>query len=356
MKITLNLTNNNLAELRIIGEISGWKNSSEEVREQLGNLLDGGAKALNIYINSGGGSVFEAMEIVNLIKGLEVPKTARIGALCASAATIIALACDEVEMASNGMMMIHKPSIGVEGNEDDLNSSLNLLQNIQQSILKMYATKTGIEEERLSQLWLRDFWMNADKAKELGFIDKITGEVQLNKQEALDLVQMMNIPTSIYKLAASAITNQNINMDLSEIVKLLDLPENASQEQVVEAIKALKKRAEEAETKEQEATEAKAEALVQAAIESRKIPADKKKAYLKLARADYESAKAALNAMRPVLKPTQLLKNETNTNTLQRNKWSFDDWSKKDPKGLLKMKSEDPERYETLFEMEYRGN
>ena len=108
------------AEVRITGHI-GWETDSENFRKQVDDIIASGITEADIYINSPGGSVFDANEIVNILSRFTV-KNCTGGALVASAASYIACACDTFEMPENGMLMIHRPSGYAGGKIEDFQS------------------------------------------------------------------------------------------------------------------------------------------------------------------------------------------------------------------------------------------
>ena len=72
---------------------------------------------MNIYINSGGGSVFAGIAIYNMLKRYQGKKTVHVDALAGSIASVIAFAdSDMPTIPSNAYLMIHKPWAGCEGN------------------------------------------------------------------------------------------------------------------------------------------------------------------------------------------------------------------------------------------------
>src|SRR5690606_27676347 len=130
-----------LAPIRISGVIHGWQNSAESFKAKIDDLLAKGVKDVTLYINTPGGSVFEANEIANEIKRFPGTITGFGGALVASAGSYLAIECDTFEMAENGQYMYHKPKGMIHGNEDEVASNLQLLKNLTAQYRKKYAEK-----------------------------------------------------------------------------------------------------------------------------------------------------------------------------------------------------------------------
>jgi ATP-dependent protease ClpP protease subunit len=167
-----------VAELSIIGDIDWWNNSSADFTQQFNELRAAGATELRGYINSGGGHMFEANEIYNLIAGFAGRKTCRLGALAASAATTIACAfTDGIEMAANGQYMIHNPTVGATGGPKEMQSAAQLYENLRQVAIDIYVRRTGLPAAEIGAMMDATTWMNATTAKAKGFITAVSGEV-----------------------------------------------------------------------------------------------------------------------------------------------------------------------------------
>ena len=188
---------NDKAIIRIDGYISSWSNHAAGFKSQLDNIIALGITTAEVYINSGGGSCFEANEIANELGRFPGTKNALIGALCASAATYIACKCDHVEGAKNMSYMIHKPMMSADGNVDEIESQLKCLKNLQAEYAQTYSQKTGLSIDKIEAMWTQDYWMDAQEAKELGFIDEIDGEADITPEDVLAIQTngYKNVPT-----------------------------------------------------------------------------------------------------------------------------------------------------------------
>lgn len=125
-------------------------------------------KDLNIYINSGGGSVFAGMAIYNMLKRHQGFKTVYIDGVAASIASVIALAGDRVVIPSNAYFMIHKPWLGLWGayNSDKLIKSAEDLDRIEEGILNVYKEnlREGIDIEEIKEMLKNETWFTGREA------------------------------------------------------------------------------------------------------------------------------------------------------------------------------------------------
>lgn len=126
-------------------------------------------KELNIYINSGGGSVWGGVAIYNILKRHSAKKIVHIDGLAASIASVIALAGDEIIMPTNSFLMIHKAMCSAFGNADDLKEAAEQLEKIEQSIINIYMDNAtdGNDEAHIKELMAAETWLSASDAADL---------------------------------------------------------------------------------------------------------------------------------------------------------------------------------------------
>ena len=166
------------AELILYGSIGSdeyWDDVSDKVfKQDIENLGD--VENITLYINSPGGSVFSAVAIANTLKNHKAKVTANIDGLAASAATIITSACDTVRMPKNALFMIHNPITFAYGNNQEMQKTVEMLDKVKNSIIETYLNKTKTDKETLSELMDNETWMDAEMAKDYGFVDEIVDE------------------------------------------------------------------------------------------------------------------------------------------------------------------------------------
>lgn len=97
--------------------------------------------------------------------------TVKIDALCASAATVVAMAGDTVLMSPVASFMIHDPSTVAWGNIKEMEKTIDILSEIKESILNAYELRTKLPRNKLAKLMEDETWLNANKAIEYGFVD-----------------------------------------------------------------------------------------------------------------------------------------------------------------------------------------
>lgn len=155
-----------------------WGVSAKSIASAIAQA--GNAETLHIYINSPGGDVFESRAIMAELRRFGGKTVAHIDSLCASAATSIAIACNEIEMSAGAFFMIHNASCLAWGDKGALRETADLLEKIEGSIIADYTGKTGKTDEEVVAWMDAETWFSADEAMENGFIDRIASTAKAN--------------------------------------------------------------------------------------------------------------------------------------------------------------------------------
>ena len=135
--------------------------------------LNSGDGDIAVWLNSPGGDVFAASQIYTMLKEYKGKVTVKIDGLAASAASVIAMAGDEIVMSPVAMMMIHNPATVIFGEAADLQSGIKMLSEVKDSIVNAYEARTGLPRAKISNMMDAETWFSAQKAVELGFADQI---------------------------------------------------------------------------------------------------------------------------------------------------------------------------------------
>lgn len=102
---------------------------------------------------------------------------------------------DTITMPENSLMMIHDPAGMVVGNADDMRDMAEALDKVKTGLMSAYRNKTGLNEERISELMSEETWMTASEAKLLGFADEVTEAVKI--AASFDLKMFKNVPKNL---------------------------------------------------------------------------------------------------------------------------------------------------------------
>lgn len=133
---------------------------------------------IEVLINSGGGDVYAGSEIYTALRSYPGEITVKIVGIAASAASVIAMAGDVVEISPVAQLMIHNVSSGLHGDSRAFAHEAEVLSGFNQSIANSYVAKTGKGMAELLELMNKETWFTAEKAVEHGFADKIMFAVE----------------------------------------------------------------------------------------------------------------------------------------------------------------------------------
>jgi len=272
-----------------------------------------GKKRIEVRINSVGGSVMDGMNIYNaILKSTAKVDTYNVG-ICASIAGVIFQAGRNRIMADYSLFMMHNPSGG------DKKS----LDKIKESLLVMLKRKTGKSEAELSKLMDKTSWLSATECKELNLCDTIEESKELNKPKIIS-ADLKNAWIEAREILNSYKPNPNIT-NMKSIIEKLGLSEDATVENIINAIEEIENKGadvekvkkaldeaktkcdelekkynelkkvkdeadEEAENKDKMETKNKAEELINDAIKVGKITNEASSHWVNLALTNYDSA------------------------------------------------------------------
>ncbi|WP_397347902.1 head maturation protease, ClpP-related [Paenibacillus sp. 32O-W] len=150
----------------IIGE-SWWEDSvsASDIDDALKNIEGD----IVINLNSPGGDAFDGIAIYNRLKKHDGKVTINVDGWACSAASVIAMAADELIMGLGSMMMIHEASSIVWGTKTEMRKEADVLDELEEGIIDIYMTKANVEREEIRNMVDAETWFSAQKAVDIGF-------------------------------------------------------------------------------------------------------------------------------------------------------------------------------------------
>ncbi|MEH6724935.1 MAG: head maturation protease, ClpP-related [Hyphomicrobiales bacterium] len=137
-----------------------------------------GDNPVTVNINSPGGDLFEGIAIYNLLREHRQAVTVKVMGWAASAASVIAMAGDEVSMGLGSFMMVHNSWGMIVGNRHDMSEGAELFASFDTAIADIYAARTGLERSEIEALMDDETFMGASEAVDKKFADKVDGSVE----------------------------------------------------------------------------------------------------------------------------------------------------------------------------------
>lgn len=165
------VSENTISILDVIGEdIFGDGVTSRRVSAALRRIGD---QEVYVDINSPGGDFFEGVAIYNMLRQHSQKVHVRILGLAASAASVIAMAGDDIEIGRAGFLMIHNAWVIALGNRHDMREAASVLEPFDDAMASVYAAQAGIEKAQAAQWMDEEKWFNGEQAVEVGLADSL---------------------------------------------------------------------------------------------------------------------------------------------------------------------------------------
>jgi ATP-dependent protease ClpP protease subunit len=185
------------AELLIYGPIGdAWDSESVTAAQFVRDLQNIDASEINLRINSIGGSVFDALAIHNALDRHPATVTVHVDGIALSAASLIAMAGDTVNMAENALMMIHAPWTIAMGDANAMRDTADMLDKMSDALAKNYARKSGKTAADMSAMLKdgEDHWYTAEEAVAEGYADQVSAPIEAKAE--FDLSRFRSVPAA----------------------------------------------------------------------------------------------------------------------------------------------------------------
>ncbi|HCW3602429.1 Clp protease ClpP [Staphylococcus aureus] len=175
---------------------------------------------IDVIINSGGGDVYSGSEIYTSLKTYPGKVNIKIVGVAASAASVIAMAGDHIEMSPTAQMMIHNAWTMAMGDINEMQKTVDMLDSVNKGIANAYINKTGKTEDEILSLMNKETWFNAQDAVEHGFADSkmfdetaprlVANSGQMLSDDVINRVTALVSKTPEMKIDIDAIANKVI--------------------------------------------------------------------------------------------------------------------------------------------------
>jgi ATP-dependent Clp protease protease subunit len=180
---------NTISIYDVIGE-DWWTGGGFTSARLAGALRAIGPKPVTVKINSPGGDMFEGISMYNLLREHPAKVSIEVMGYAASAASVIAMAGDDVAMGRGSMLMIHKAWGLVIGNDDDFRAAADLFGKFNAAMVEIYAARTGMKDADVLAMLAGDgkgadgTWLTAGEAVDKKFADRLIDDQPAEKASA----------------------------------------------------------------------------------------------------------------------------------------------------------------------------
>ncbi len=162
---------NTISILDVIG--SDWFGEGVTAKRIAAALRVIGERDVVVNLNSPGGDYFEGLAIYNMLREHKGEVTVKILGLAASAASVIAMAGDQVQIARAGFLMIHNTWVVAMGDKNGLREVADWLEPFDSAAADIYAARTGLEAKEIARMLDRETWIPGSQAVDDGFADEL---------------------------------------------------------------------------------------------------------------------------------------------------------------------------------------
>lgn len=159
-----------------------WTGEGVTAKRVASALRAMGAGPVTVNVNSPGGDMFEGLAIYNLLREHKGEVTVKVLGLAASAASVIAMAGDTVQIARAGFLMIHNAWVVAVGNRNDLREYADTLEPFDRAMADIYAAHTGADLKAMQKLMDAETWIGGSDAVDEGFADELLASDQVEQK------------------------------------------------------------------------------------------------------------------------------------------------------------------------------
>lgn len=193
-------------EIYLYGPIGmSWFGDGVTAKQFAKDLKDlGSVSAIDLRINSEGGSVPEAEAIYTHLIEHKAKVTAHIDGMAASAASFIAMAGDEILISDSGFVMIHEARMMSYGTAEDFRRGADLLERTTDKIAQKYAARTKNDEKKIRKWMADETWFIGEEAVTNGFADKVVENLKVAATIA-DPSIYRHLPSALLPKRAAAV-------------------------------------------------------------------------------------------------------------------------------------------------------
>lgn len=172
---------NDAAEIYLYGAIGGDWYGEGVTAKQFANDLKGlgNVKTIDLRINSEGGSVFDGKAMYSLLNEHPAKIIVHVDGLAASAASFIAMAGDEIEIAEGGFVMIHNAYMVAIGDAREMRRAADMLETVNNTIVDVYVSRTKGDRKAIQQMMDDETWLTGADAVKHGFADKMVENLKV---------------------------------------------------------------------------------------------------------------------------------------------------------------------------------
>lgn len=158
-----------------------------------------GDRDVVVNINSPGGDVFEGLAIYNLLREHSGKVTVKVLGLAASAASVIAMAADDLQIARAGFLMIHNTWVMASGDRNALREAADMMEPFDAALADIYAARTGKDAAEIKAMLDKETWVGGTDAVAQGFADSLLAADEIKEEAGAKASALNRLDTALAK-------------------------------------------------------------------------------------------------------------------------------------------------------------
>lgn len=159
-----------------------WSGEGVTAKRIAAVLRNIGGGPVTVNVNSPGGDMFEGLAIYNLLREYEGEVTVKVLGVAASAASLIAMAGDRIEIGRSAFLMIHNCWVFAAGNKEDLRAAADWIEPFDKTMSGIYAARTGADAKVITKMLDAETWIGGEDAVQTGFADALLPADQITEK------------------------------------------------------------------------------------------------------------------------------------------------------------------------------
>jgi len=222
---------NTISVLDVVGE-DFWSGGGVTSKRIAAALRSVGEQDVYVDINSPGGDFFEGVAIYNLLRSHKHKVTVRVLGMAASAASVIAMAGDDIQIGKAGFLMVHNAWVVAIGNRHDLADAAKTMEPFDDAMASVYSERSGANKKTAAK-WMDDeTWFNGEQAVHEGLADSFLSADQVEKDQTKsklvgDQKPAMKVEFGLRRAGKSRSESRSLIGDLIEASAVASPPRQA---------------------------------------------------------------------------------------------------------------------------------
>lgn len=187
--------------------------TAADIRRKLDKVR---TETLTLRINSGGGDVFEGFAIYNDLRAYSRKVRVEVAGLAASAASLIAMAADEVVMEKSSFLMIHNAWLFAAADRHELRRLADVLEQVDAGMRDVYSSRSGKTAREVEKIMDAETWYSSEDAIAAGFADRVIDDPVRARATIYDMSACSHVPAAYKRRVEHVLRDEGVSATLAK--------------------------------------------------------------------------------------------------------------------------------------------